>query len=117
MLTYSEAMSQRPVDIEVNLRVPSLTIKSTGPEPSKVINNSSNRFRKMMTVPAVPKAGDPLRVTVGADTTLDCNVTRVEWNDDRALFIVSCSLAGRGIPAVDYQSLINDPVWTLTQLP
>jgi hypothetical protein len=110
-------MSERPVEIEVNLRVPSLTIKSTGPEPSKVINNSGNRFRKAMTVPAVPKVNDPLRVTVGADTAFDCLVTRVEWNDDRSIFIVSCSFAGRGIPAADYQSLITDPGWTMTQLP
>jgi len=110
-------MTQRPVDVEVNLRVPSLTVKSTGTEAARTINNSGNRFRRMLTVPGVPKVGDPLRVTVGADTPLDCIVTRVEWNDGRSIFIVSCSLAGRGIPAADYQSLLNDPVWTLTELP
>jgi hypothetical protein len=110
-------MSQRPVDLEVNLRVPSLTVKSTGAESSRTINNSSNRFRRMITLPGVPKVGDPLRLLVGAETTLACTVTHVEWNDDRAIFIVSCSLAGRGIPGADYQALINDPVWTMTQLP
>jgi len=110
-------MSQRPVDVEINLRVPSLTVKSTGAESSRTINNSGNRFRRMITLPGMPKVGDALQVTAGADTMLDCVVTRVDWNDDRAIFIVSCSLAARGIPGADYQSLINDPLWTMTQLP
>jgi hypothetical protein len=107
----------RQIAIEANLRIPSLSIKSDGPEPTQAINNSGNRYTKMITVGAVPKNGDPLAVTVGLDLVFDCVVTRSDWSDDRGIFIVSCSFARRSITPHEYQSLINDPAWTLKQLP
>ena len=107
----------RQLDVEANLRIPSLTIKSDGSEPAQSINNSSNRFTKMITVSGVPKNGEPLQVSVAPDLSFDCVVTRSDWSDDRGIFIVSCSFARRSITPAEYQALTSDPAWALKQLP
>ena len=45
------------IDVEVNMRIPGLTLKSPN-EADKVINNSYVRFTKMIQVPVIPKPGD-----------------------------------------------------------
>ena len=104
------------MDVEANMRIPGLSLKTPGAEP-QVINNSSNRYTRMITVNAVPKVGEPLAVPVGEDLIFDCVVTRAEWSDDREIFVVSCTYAKRSITPHEYQSLINDSSWTLKQLP
>ena len=54
------------MDVEANMRIPGLSLKSPGAEP-QVINNSGNRFTRMITVDAVPKVGDALAVPVSPD--------------------------------------------------
>jgi hypothetical protein len=105
-----------PITVEANLRIPSLTIRSPN-QPSRVVNNGSVRFLKIVHVPIVPKVGSPLDVTVAPDIVLPCTVTRVEWNDGRGIFIVSCGYAKKRITPDEYESLINDSEWTVHQLP
>jgi len=107
----------RPTTVEANLRIPSLTLKPLGSEAAQTINNAGNRFTKVLTVEGVPKAGDPLQLTVNAGIVFDCVVTRTDWHDEREMFVVSCSFARRSITNEEYRSLIADPEWTLKQLP
>src|SRR3990170_4707437 len=43
------------MDVEIELRVPSLTQPKDGDSPKKVINNTAVRFRKVINVPAFPQ--------------------------------------------------------------
>jgi len=104
------------ITVEANMRIPGLTVRSPD-QPVRVINNSSIRFTKLIEVPAIPKPGDSLDVTISSGFTCDCTVTRVEWHDDRDLFVVSCNYAKRSISPDEYNALSNDSDWTMKQLP
>lgn len=104
------------IDVEANMRIPGLTLKAPN-QPTQAINNSSVRFTKIIQVPAIPKPGEPLQVSMQSGLMLDTTVTRADWSDDRGLFIVSCTYAKRSISAEEYQALISDAEWTVKQLP
>ena len=103
------------IEVEVNLKIPRVTIKSPT-EPTQVIDNSATRFTKRIQVPAVPKPGAVLQLTISAFQTIECTVTRADWSDDRSLFIVSCSYSKRSISAAEYGALVNDSDWTMKPL-
>ena len=98
------------IAVEVNLKIPGLTIRSAD-QPVKVINNSAVRFARMIDVPAIPKPGALLEVPVGAGK-FGCTVTRAEWHEERAIFIVSCHFSKARISPDDYHALINNADWT-----
>lgn len=105
-----------PIDVEINLRIPRLTIRSAG-APDKVIDNSVVRFTRFAQVAAIPKAGDPLQLAARvAGAALECVVTRSDWSEEKSIFIVSCSYAKKSIAAADYQALVNDADWTMKPL-
>jgi hypothetical protein len=85
-------------------------------QDDKVIDNSSVRFAKRVTVPAIPKPGALLQLTTSADMPFECRVTRADWSDQRSLFIVSCSYSSRSIPQEVYAALITDSDWQMRQL-
>jgi hypothetical protein len=103
------------IDVEVNMRIPGLTLKSPN-EADKVINNSYVRFTKMIQVPAIPKAGTPLSLSTSAGHQFESTVTRADWSEDRSLFIVSCNYAKRSISPDEYDALVNDAEWKMKQL-
>jgi hypothetical protein len=103
--------------VEINMRIPSLTLK-TRDQPDQVINNADVRFAKLIDVPAVPKAGETLEVTVRPDVVLQCTVTRADWEEERAIFVVACQGRGKKTAASEnYLALLNDPDWRRKQLP
>lgn len=103
-------------EIEVNMRVPTLTVRSPG-EADKRIDNSAVRFTKRIQVPAIPKPGDVLTLsTAGGKTTFDCTVTRADWHEEKALFVVACAYAKRSLSVDTYSALVNDDEWTMKQL-
>lgn len=104
------------IAVEVNLKIPGLTIRS-GDQPVKVINNSAVRFARMIEVPAIPAPGAALEVPVAAGLTFDCTVTRAEWHEEREIFIVSCHFSKSRISPGDYDALINNGDWTQKLLP
>ena len=105
-----------PTVIEVNLRVPTLTVKIPN-EPDKRIDNSAVRFTKRIEVPSLPKAGDMLSLsTNGGQTAFECTVTRSDWHEEKALFVVACTYAKRSLPVDTYSALVNDSEWTMKQL-
>src|SRR5215471_2835322 len=105
-----------PTEIEVNMRVPTLTIRAQG-EPDKRIDNSAIRFTKRIQVPAIPKPGDVLPLsTADGKTTFECTVTRADWHEEKALFVVACTYSKRSLPVDTYSALVNDKEWTMKQL-
>jgi hypothetical protein len=103
------------ITVEANLKIPSITIKSVD-EPARRIDNGGVRFIKRISVDAVPKAGDKLTLSTGTGP-FDATVTRVEWNEGKDLFVVSCTYERRSMTAADYDSLTTDPAWVVNQLP
>jgi hypothetical protein len=103
------------IDVEVNMRIPGLTLKSPN-EADKVINNSYVRFTKMIQVPSIPKPGTPLSLSTSAGHQFESTVTRADWSEDRELFIVSCNYAKRSISPAEYDALVNDAEWKMKQL-
>jgi len=105
-----------PTEIEVNMRVPTLTVRAPN-EPDRRIDNSAVRFIKRIEVPALPKPGEVLALsTDGGRTTFDCTVTRSDWHEERELFVVACGYGRRSMPPHEYQALINDPEWKMKPL-
>lgn len=98
------------------MRVPTLTVRAPN-EPDKRIDNSAVRFTKRIEVPALPKVGDVLSLSTAAGTTtFDCTVTRSDWHEEKALFVVACTYAKRSLPAETYHALVNDSEWTMKSL-
>ena len=100
-----------PIAVEINLKIPGLTIRAAD-QSVKVINNSAVRFTRQIDVPAIPKPGASLDVPVSAGVTFGCTVTRAEWHEGMAMFIVSCQYAKSRISPDDYHALINNAEWT-----
>ena len=102
--------------IEVNLRVPTLTVKIPN-EPDRRIDNSAVRFTKRIEVPSLPKAGESISLSTDAGRmTFECTVTRSDWHEEKELFVVACTYAKRSLPVETYSALVNDTDWTMKQL-
>jgi hypothetical protein len=105
-----------PTEIEVNMRVPTLTVRAPN-EPDRRIDNSVVRFIKRIQVPALPKSGELLSLsTDGGRTMFDCTVTRSDWSDEKGLFVVACTYAKRSLPVETYSALVNDSEWMMKPL-
>jgi hypothetical protein len=104
------------IDVEANLKIPSLTIKSAN-EPDKRINNSGLRLIKRVTLDALPKIGDTMQLSTVPGTVFEATVSRVDWDEGKNLFVVACSYARRSITADEHASLLSDPEWRVNQLP
>jgi hypothetical protein len=108
-------MTSPGIDVEVNMKIPRVTIRAAG-QADKIIDNSTVRFTTQIKVPAIPKQGAALQLTTRDGGTFECTVTRSDWSEDKALFIVSCSYAKRSMSADEYGALVNDTDWTMKQL-
>lgn len=104
------------IDLEANLKIPSLTIKSAD-EPPKRINNGSLRLIKRVTMDAIPKAGDTMRLSTRLGKPFDATVSRVDWDEGKNLFVVACTYARRSITVDEHTFLLTDPDWRVNQLP
>jgi hypothetical protein len=103
-------------EIEVNMRVPTLTVRAPN-EPDRRIDNSAVRFTRRIEVPALPKPGELLALsTDSGKTTFECTVTRSDWNEEKGLFVVACTYAKRSLPVETYSALVNDNEWTMKPL-
>jgi hypothetical protein len=103
------------IEVEVNLRIPRVKTPSLD-EKGYPIDNGSVRFTRLIQVPSIPKPGASLRLTMGAGKVFECEVTRADWVDDRALFVLSCKYANRSIPVEDCATLFSDPDWQVKPL-
>jgi hypothetical protein len=104
-----------PIVVEVNLRVPSLIIRSPD-TPDRKVDNSSVRFHKRITVASIPKPGEGLLLSTQGHS-FECIVSRADWNEGKNLFVVACTLSRRSITPSEFETLLTDPEWATTQLP
>jgi hypothetical protein len=74
-------------DVEISLRVPNMKVRALD-KTGQSIDHASMRFKKMVTLPAMPKLGETL----------------------------SCQFGNRGITPEEYGDLVNDPDWALKPL-
>ena len=102
-----------PIAVEVNLRIPNISVRS--PEP-RVISNAEVRFITRIDVPALPKVGDSLELSTRGGHIFAATVKRVDWHDDKALFVVGCQYGKRSVPLEEYESLNADPAWAAKAL-
>jgi hypothetical protein len=105
------------IPIEVSLKIPSLTHRVPGSDERTRTNNSSVRFGKRMIVDAVPIAGGGLQLSIQSGESFDATVRRVDWSDDKNLFVISCTYGARSITEAVFAALLDDPAWTKTELP
>ena|SRR3712207_4821513 len=102
--------------VEMNMRVPSLTIRTEGQEPRRGDNNCG-RFLKQLELPSIPKPGTTLEMTIGSDIRFPVTVTRADWSEDKNMFVVSCTHSNKSIPLASYEALMaDDSGWTMKPL-
>jgi hypothetical protein len=99
---------------EVRLRVPNMKQRALDPNGFP-IDHSSMRFRRIIEIPKFPREGDLLDLTASG-RTLVAKVMRVDLDEPRSLFILSCQYAEKSISPDDYAALANDPEWPLKHL-
>ena len=104
------------MDVEIELRIPTLTVNSED-DPRGRVDNTHVRFKKVMQVPAFPPPGSTIQLTAGADLAFECTVARADWHEEKQLFVLSCRYPKQRIFRDDYESLLNDPEWQRTELP
>jgi hypothetical protein len=100
------------IPIEVNLRVSSLTIRSADGEKQRV-NNQEVRFIKQITVAAVPKAGQMLKLSIRSGQIFEALVGNTKWDDQKERFIAYC---GTKLSPDDFSAFAVDPDWTRRDL-
>ena len=101
--------------IEVRLRIPKNSKAPLLDEGGYPLDTASVRFRKLMTVPAIPKAGEPIELTA-AGQALAATVVRADWSDAEGMFVVACQYAQRSISVEEQNALVGDPEWTMVPL-
>ena len=97
------------MDVEIELRIPTLTIKKEDGSDGR-IDNSLVRFKKVIQVPAFPPLGSTIQLSAGADLAFECTVARADWHEDKQLFVLSCKYPKRML-LHEYQALLDDPQW------
>ena len=80
------------------------------------IDHSAVRFKKMVSVPAIPKPGESLPLETSSGRVLESTVVRSDWSEDKGVFVVACRHSHRSISADEYGALISDPEWQMTPL-
>jgi len=101
--------------IEVRLKIPKNSKAPLLDDNGYPLDMASVRFRKLMEVPAIPKAGDSMALTAGT-RTLPSTVVRADWSERDGRFIVACQYAQRSISVDEQNALVADPDWLLIPL-
>ena len=104
------------MDVEIELRIPTLVVKRED-DSSQRIDNTSVRLRKVMQVPAFPPPGSTIQVNTRSGFTFQCAITRADWHDEKQLFVLSCRYPNRRILQHEYEALLSDPEWQKIEFP
>jgi hypothetical protein len=103
------------MEVEVSLRVPNMKVRALD-ENGYPIDHASVRFKKLITVPKIPKPDAMLELTTRSGLTFPARVVRADWHESRELFVLSCQYGNRSISADEYRALAEDPDWELKPL-
>lgn len=63
-----------PIEVEVNLRIPTLTLRSAT-EPDRRVDNSIVRFVKRVEVPAIPKVGEVMHLSTHIGDAFEATIS------------------------------------------
>jgi hypothetical protein len=102
-------------DIEVRLRIPKNSKVPLLDDTGYPLDTAAVRFRKLMTVDTIPKAGESIELTAGGHA-LPASVVRADWSDADGMFVVACQYAQRSISVEEQNALVNDPDWRMVPL-
>lgn len=97
--------------IVINLRIPSLTLRTDPIGEVRRISNDAVRFITRIEVEGIPKVGDVLTLEAAPGMTFTCDVLTVNWRDNENAFVVACRYSKRTISPQEYQTLLNAPQW------
>ena len=102
-------------ELEIVLRVPKTKdpIRDAHGYP---IDNSSVRFIKRIVVDKLPKVGDLMPLTTKSAGAFEGSVTRVQWHDDKNMFVVYCQYSKKSIPQQQYVGILEDTEWEMRPL-
>jgi hypothetical protein len=104
------------MDVEIELRIPTLTIK-TEDETTGRIDNRLVRFRRVIQVPAFPQPGSKIELSAGSTLSFECTIARADWHEEKQKFVLSCKYPKQRIFPHEYEAILNDPQWERTELP
>ena len=102
-------------ELEIVLRVPKTKEPVRGAN-GYPIDNSSVRFIKRIVTDNLPKVGDLLPLTTRSAGGFDGSVTRVQWNDEKNMFVVYCQYSKKSIPQPQYVGILEDADWEMKPL-
>jgi hypothetical protein len=103
------------MDVEIELRIPTLTVKKDDGSDGR-IDNSLVRFKKVIQVPAFPPQGSTIRLSAGAGLEFECTIARADWHEEKQLFVLACKYPKQRMLLPEYEMLISDPLWRRTEL-
>jgi len=101
--------------VEVRLRIPNTKHRPLDANGYPV-DYSQLRFRRVCTVPSVPKPDEVLELSTASGTVIPATVVRTEWDEELGLFVVACRYADRSISLAQHTALAEDPEWRPTPL-
>jgi hypothetical protein len=101
--------------IEVRLRIPRNSKAPLLDEGGYPLDTAAVRFKKVMTVAAIPKAGESIELTAGS-LALVATVSQANWSDADGRFVVACQYAQRSITTEEQNALVEDPDWEMVPL-
>ena len=101
--------------IEVRLKIPKNSKAPLMDENGYPLDMASVRFRKLMSVAAIPKPGEPMELVAGV-RTLPATVVRADWNEADGRFVVACQYGQRSISVDEQNALVADAEWTMVSL-
>ena len=86
------------MDVEIELRIPTPTVK-LDEDKTQRIDNSLVRFRKVIQVPAFPRPGSQIAVSIGSDMAFECTIARADWHEENSASCWPASIRSSGLPA------------------
>ncbi|PYR36509.1 MAG: hypothetical protein DMF93_19755 [Acidobacteria bacterium] len=101
---------------EISLKIPSLRVRREGKDSPETIANSDVRFIKLVELDRVPKSGDVLTMTIGSETSFQCEVVRSDWHQDKNMFVTACRYSKRSISEAEYHALMGASDWQMRAL-
>ena len=101
--------------IEVSLRIPNTKVRALDAQ-GYPIDHATVRFKKVILVETIPKAGDALDLLTASGRALRASVVRADWHEERGMFVVACQYASKSLSPDDYSALVSDPEWRMTPL-
>jgi hypothetical protein len=105
------------MDVENELRIPTLTVKEPEDGSSGKIDNRLVRFRRVIQVPAFPPPGSKIQLSASSDLEFECTIARADWHEEKQKFVLACKYPKQRMLPHEYQAFLNDPQWERTELP